>query len=785
MHTASAPPTTEAEPDHVEIIPHASQDAYQYTNPPPTAAASPSPNPHVAPLFKKEDVDVDEDFFAQIGDDATAFGQRNYIDNGIHTDVPAAAVDDAPFMGMTEQQQDVVENQKIEEEQQPLGVPTQQEDNGVATEHKPGSTWVDDAGYCYYLSEDGWKYFWDNTSQQWQAHEYIGTGGGGGTIGGSDSVDAAARNGLNGGIIRDEQIEGVVVEEQQQDVPEDSFTTSTDAAEVVPAPEASFSDYAVATTAAPVVFNQEDSRIEVVAEVSDWNITNGQQQQEFQTSTQYGNYYEQQQQQQHTGPSPSAPPQQHNTFLPQQQHQQPPAVSVSPHHTTPSGAPSPATFLPNKSNQQTGHEFTASMHPCPYLQPTQTTTIAPTWSTAAASIPIGSPPGQLQSRQQHNHYQSPHQQYHHHQNQDRSLHPACGFAKLTFGGRLVRVSPSGTITTHLFSALPHDVLHPVGAGPTVSITSRNEMLNAFPGPLGTNLNKEKASAFFEARKEGCVREEPGGDAAALHTLWSVLEAQALHPPTPGTAVNGGHASHTHPNGAASSNGVDAALAAALRQHPGTGAASASTASMLAPSAPPSPAALQSIQDLILSGRKTEALKSAVQCHAWPLALILARSLGAAEWQSAVESFAVASFSPASPLNTVCMLASGASTRAIPDPTTNPAAAGQVLETWRQHAAALALGHMQGAEQALEALGDALLSRGCVSQAHTCFVLAGVPLQPSDSTNTNTHGQQHRHFVLVGSSRIYAPRTYAALPSILRTEMFTWSRTVGTLAILYI
>lgn len=742
-------------------------------------AASPSPSPvptqQIAQYQQQQAAD-DDDFFAHIGDDGKEVKERGGSDfmlpSGTEYPGPYVPAVEASFLSEQQQLEDqkdvssephvpVTAEQEVEEvvdEPQPE-VPQQKQQEQVlpgpelapvTTEHTPGSTWYDDAGYCYYLSEDGWKYFWDNSSQQWQAHEYLGTG-----VDHADT-DTSGTKGTDGQT----EATTIVDQQHQEDVEEVANTETELEVASAPTPEASFSDIAAGRAPVPVAVAEEHSVAAATATAAESNYwaTSGQ---ESQTGTQYSSYYEQQQ---------------HTSFLSEQQQQ----AGVTDAHTTPSTAPIPATFVPSM-NARHLDEFMA-MHPSPYMQPSIATTVPPTWGAATTAA---SPPQQVQPQQHQQHYHQP-QHYHH---QQKSLHPSCGFAKLTFGGRLVRVSSSGTITTHLLSALPQDVVRPVGAACShSSIKGRIEMLSSFPGPLGTTLNKEKAAAFFAARKEACVGEEPGSDAAALFTLWSVLEAKALHIPTTkaastssqSTAANGG--SNGNASGAASNNsGVDAAVAAALRQD--AGVAAPITTNTQHSTATPSTAALQSIQDLVLSGRKAEAVQAAVQCHAWPLALILARSLGAVEWQSVVERYAADALSPASPLSTVCMLASGSSARALPDATTNPAAAAQVLDTWRQHAAALAVGHMQGAEQALESLGEALLARGCVSQAHTCFVLAGVPLQPSDSSTSsisNGQEQQHQHhqFAVVGASRTLAPRTYAALPVILRTEMFTWSRTVG-------
>jgi hypothetical protein len=788
----SAPGATEKVVQESSSVESRAPIAYGHNYNPVAASPSPSPVPiQQSAQYQQQHAANDEDFFAQIDND----GNEGKEEGGSHfilpsvieelrNDVPAV---DASFTSdqqpqqhyqQVEDQVDVIpappvtvagkeeEEEEGQQQERHPEIPQQQHVAApMTTEHTPGSTWYDDAGYCYYLSEDGWKYFWDNSSQQWQAHEYLGT-----SVGhtGATTTSTKSSNGKTDATTRVEQ-------ERQEDVEE--VVNSDPKVASSPTPEASFGDFIVGGPPGPYTVAQEDRVVvdaaaATVAENNDW-VTS---QQEGQIGSTYSGYYEQQQQQQQQQQQPDPTPpsklqQKQHSFLPHQQQQ----AVLADAHTTPSTAPIPATFVPSM-NAHLSNEFSA-MHPSPYMQPSITTTAPPAWGVATASLPQ-----QLQPQQ--------HQQHYHPQQKD--LHPSCGFAKLTFGGRLVRVSTSGTITTHLLSALPQDVLRPVGAGGGhSSIKGRIEMLSSFPGPLGTTLNKEKATDFFAARKEACVSEEPGSDAAALYTLWAVLEAQALHPPTTKTlntplqptTTNGG--TNGNASGAANNDRADAALAAALCQDAGV-AANPVIASTQHSTATPSPDGLQSIQDLVLSGRKTEALQAAIECHAWPLALILASSLGAVEWQSAVEKYAVAALSPASPLSTVCMLTSGARSRAIPDPVTNPAAAEQVLNMWRQHAAALAVGHMQGAEQALEALGEALLARGCVLQAHTCFVLAGVPLQPSDSTTTSSSSngqqqqqqQQQRQFAVVGASRKLAPRTYASLPVILRTEMFTWSRTVG-------
>lgn len=586
--------------------------------------------------------------------------------------------------------------------------------------HAPGSTWYDPNGYCYYLSPDGWKYWWDQGTAQWQPHEYVGTAE-------HPQQLPTEKEEAKGSQVPHEPQSEVMTQSQSglsihRQTP-DTATPHTTTVETQPKPES----------------QHEAVSSEPTLNGSEWwsaGASGGTSYQEgFVTtapSEQMPASFTTVQQESSTLVTP--PLQQRNDFLPAGQTQ--PRI----------GVPAVTSFMPDT-------------HSSPFPQSSNST-----WAATALQP-------QQQTQPQHNYYNQ-HQIYpqtsHQHQQYQPPLRSACGFAKMTFGGRLLRVSPTGTITTHPLPHLPKDVVQPVGhQGGTNSLAALHAMLTAFPGPLGASLPKEKAAAFFAARKEACVSEEPGSDAATIYTLWSVLEAVALHssknPPSP-------------KNGVVATSAGDGALAAALRQNVGnvpTPVIAHAHPHAAEPSLPPS-AALGSVQALLLSGRKADALQAALQAHSWPIALVIAKSLGPAEWQATVEAYAHATLNPAAPLTTACLIAAGAGARAIPDPGTNIGAATQVLDSWREHAAMLAVGHNPGGDQALEALGNALLARGNVAEAHTCFILAGIGLQPSDAAP--------QQFATVGTSRGIAPRTFANLPAILRTEVFTWSRTVGKIVL---
>ena len=280
--------------------------------------------------------------------------------------------------------------------------------------------------------------------------------------------------------------------------------------------------------------------------------------------------------------------------------------------------------------------------------------------------------------------------------------------------------------------------------------------------LTWSLSALQLAAFVAERQEACVGEE-AGDASSVSTLWGVLLTQAPH------ARNG---SSTNLAAAAEGGGGgDAATLAALTLHAAQASPGRSAAPAPAPSSVADPVkAASEVESLLLRGQPAAALACAVHAKAWPVALVVARSLGPAEWQATLEAYAEQNLGGGSPLTTFCRVVAGSSS-VVPEGSAQagPAAAAAIARAWTKHAAVL-VGHGAGSGKALESLGRLLLGSGGVAAAHTCFALAGLPLEYADAAP--------HQFALLGASPAAAPRTFASLPAILRTELFTWSRTVG-------
>ena len=216
---------------------------------------------------------------------------------------------------------------------------------------------------------------------------------------------------------------------------------------------------------------------------------------------------------------------------------------------------------------------------------------------------------------------------------------------------------------------------------------------------------------------------------------------------------------------------------------------------------------------------------AVANQLWGVALLLSRLLGEAATTATAAAMAQQCVAEVAPLQTLLLLlggtaadqplsvaaagaaeqgalasASSAAASTWQPGVFNPAAAATALAPatgsaagWRQHLAMLAANRTPGDEAAMLLLGRQLLSAGQLLPAHACFVLAGALLQPWDLaaaaalaataagsavSGNGGAGSDPPLLVLLGADAVAAPRSCAQLDSILATEVFTWSRTVG-------
>ncbi|KAI3429223.1 hypothetical protein D9Q98_005322, partial [Chlorella vulgaris] len=256
------------------------------------------------------------------------------------------------------------------------------------------------------------------------------------------------------------------------------------------------------------------------------------------------------------------------------------------------------------------------------------------------------------------------------------------------------------------------------------------------------------------------------------TLWAVLRVLALHQGNPSSAPYSSAAPAATAGKQAGSTAAllpEAQLAAALLDDTDSGGSGASGSTPLllpttAPGLDASQAAAQ-VQQLLLEGRRSEALQVAVASQLWNLALLLSRLLGPAAISATAAAMTQQSLAEAAPLHTLLLLLGGASPDrplalaaaaaaegqsagsvpaaadqpeqgggwmpAVFRPGSQAAASGGASAGWRQHLAVMAANRTPGDEAAMLLLGSKLLGVGQVLPAHVCFVLAGASVQPWD------------------------------------------------------
>ncbi|KAL8539743.1 hypothetical protein ACS0TY_001381 [Phlomoides rotata] len=192
-----------------------------------------------------------------------------------------------------------------------------------------------------------------------------------------------------------------------------------------------------------------------------------------------------------------------------------------------------------------------------------------------------------------------------------------------------------------------------------------------------------------------------------------------------------------------------------------------------------------VQNLLVSGRKKEALQCAQEGQLWGPALVLAAQLGDQFYVETVKQLALRQLVAGSPLRTLCLLIAGQPADVFSaDTTANNSMAGAVnvsqqaaqfgakgmLDDWEENLAVITANRTKDDELVLIHLGDCLWKeRSDIIAAHICYLVAEASFEPfSDSAR----------LCLVGADHFKFPRTFASPEAIQRTEIFEYSKTLG-------
>lgn len=192
-----------------------------------------------------------------------------------------------------------------------------------------------------------------------------------------------------------------------------------------------------------------------------------------------------------------------------------------------------------------------------------------------------------------------------------------------------------------------------------------------------------------------------------------------------------------------------------------------------------------VQNLLVSGRKKEALLCAQEGQLWGPALVLASQLGDQFYVDTIKQMALRQLVAGSPLRTLCLLIAGQPADVFSTDTTTdgglpgavnipqqPAQFGAncMLNDWEENLAVITANRTKDDELVIIHLGDCLWKeRSEITAAHICYLVA--------EANFESYSDSAR-LCLIGADHWKYPRTYASPEAIQRTELYEYSKLLG-------
>ncbi|KAH9607127.1 hypothetical protein KSS87_005055 [Heliosperma pusillum] len=192
-----------------------------------------------------------------------------------------------------------------------------------------------------------------------------------------------------------------------------------------------------------------------------------------------------------------------------------------------------------------------------------------------------------------------------------------------------------------------------------------------------------------------------------------------------------------------------------------------------------------VQNLLISGRKREALQCAQEGQFWEFALILSRELGDQFYTDTVKRMAFSQLVAGSPLRTLCLLIAKKpeevfTNTVIPagnllhasamSPQPLQSASYSMLANWEENLAVITANRTESDHLVMTHLGDSLWKeRNDVIAAHICYLIAEADFELYSDTS---------RLCLIGADHWNFPRTYASPEAIQRTELFEYAKVTG-------
>ncbi|TYH81431.1 hypothetical protein ES332_D03G200000v1 [Gossypium tomentosum] len=300
---------------------------------------------------------------------------------------------------------------------------------------------------------------------------------------------------------------------------------------------------------------------------------------------------------------------------------------------------------------------------------------------------------------------------------------------------------------------------------------------SFPGPLvGGNVSNKDLSKWIDDRIASC--ESPNmdyGKGENMRMLLSLLKIACQH-----------YGKLRSPFGSDTllketdtpESAVAKLFASAKRKDASYGALSHCL--QLLPSEGQVRATAIEVQNLLVSGRKKEALQLAQEGQLWGPALVLASQLGEQFYIDTIKQMALHQLVAGSPLRTLCLLIAGQPADVFSTGSTidgmdlsqqhAEVRTNLMLDDWEENLAVITANRTKDDELVIIHLGDCLWKeRSEITAAHVCYLVA--------EANFESYSGSAR-LCLIGADHWKFPRTYASPEAIQRTELYEYSKVLG-------
>ncbi|XP_017911609.1 PREDICTED: protein transport protein Sec16A isoform X1 [Capra hircus] len=307
-------------------------------------------------------------------------------------------------------------------------------------------------------------------------------------------------------------------------------------------------------------------------------------------------------------------------------------------------------------------------------------------------------------------------------------------------------------------------------------TPEQEEMRAFPGPLGKDdTHKVDVINFAQNKATKCLQNENLIDKESASLLWSFIVLLCRQN---GTVVGTDIAElllRDHrtvwlpgksPNEANLIDFTNEAMEQVEEEESGEAQLSFLTDSQAASTLEKD---TERFRELLLYGRKKDALESAMKSGLWGHALLLASKMDSRTHARVMTRFAN-SLPINDPLQTVYQLMSGRM------PAASTCCGDEKWGDWRPHLAMILSNLSSNVDvesRAVAAMGDTLASKGLLDAAHFCYLMAQVGF--------GVYTKKTTKLVLIGSNHSLPFSKFATNEAIQRTEAYEYAQSLGAQA----